>query len=58
MNWVLTGEEQYWQNSKAIGREALLRKKQESAQLRMEGTTRIKNRKGKRITSTSALTRL
>jgi len=31
MMWILTGEEHYWQDSKAIGREAGVKKKIEDA---------------------------
>ena len=48
MEWVLTGGEEHWQDSEAIGREAGAEKKVTDAQLRMQGTTRIKKRKGKR----------
>ena len=47
MKWVLTGGEEHWKDSEAIGREAGIQKKIEDAELRMEGTTRIKKRKGK-----------
>jgi hypothetical protein len=47
MKWVLTGEEKYWQDSEAMGREAGVQKKIEAAEKRMVGTTRIKKRKGK-----------
>jgi hypothetical protein len=47
MEWVLTGSEEHWQDSKAIGREAGAEKKVTDAELRMQGTTRIKKRKGK-----------
>ena len=47
MKWVLTGGEEHWQDSKAIGREAGVEKKIEEAQLREQGTTRIKKRKVK-----------
>ena len=48
MEWILTGGEEHWQDSKAIGREAAVQKQDEAAQKRMEGTTRVKKRKGKR----------
>jgi hypothetical protein len=48
MMWILTGEEHYWQDFKAIGREAGVQKKIEDAQKRKLGTTRTKKRKGKR----------
>jgi hypothetical protein len=48
MKWVLTGEEKYWQDSKAMGREAGVMNQNEAAQKRIVGTTRIKKRKGKR----------
>ena len=47
MNWVLTGEEKYWKDSNAIGREAGVQKQDERAQLRKQGQARIKNRKAK-----------
>jgi elongation factor P hydroxylase len=47
MRWVLTGGEEHWQDSKAIGREAGVQKKIEDAELRMQSTTRIKKKKGK-----------
>ena len=47
MKWVLTGKEQYWQDSKAIGREALLKKKQEVVQLRKQGKKTAKRRNKK-----------
>ena len=48
MMWILTGEEQYWKDSNAIGREAGVLKKIEDAQKKKLGTTRTKKRKGKR----------
>ena len=47
MQWILTGGEEHWKDSKAIGREAGVQKQDEAAQKRMLGTTRIKKRKGK-----------
>ena len=47
MEWILTGGEEHWQDSKALGREAGAEKKVIDAQLRMQGTTRVKKRKGK-----------
>jgi hypothetical protein len=47
MEWVLTGGEEHWKDSEALGREAGAEKKVTDAQLRMQGTTRIKKRKGK-----------
>ena len=44
MNWVLTGEEKYWQDSKAIGREICVEKNMEAAQLRMQGKKTGKRR--------------
>ena len=37
MEWVLTGGEEHWQDSNAIGREAGVQKQDEAAQLRMQG---------------------
>ena len=48
MKWVLTGEDEHWKDSEAIGTEAAATKKIQDAQKRLEGTTRIKKRKGKR----------
>ena len=47
MKWVLTGEDEHWKDSEAIGTEAAATKKIQDAQKRLEGTTRIKKRKGK-----------
>jgi hypothetical protein len=47
MKWVLTGGEEFGKDSKANGREAGVQKKIEDAQLSMQGTTRIKKKKGK-----------
>ena len=47
MKWVLTGEEKHWQDSNAIGSEAMARKKKEDAQVRMMGK-KTTTRKGKR----------
>ena len=47
MMWILTGEEQYWKDSNAIGREAGAQKKIEDAQKKTLGTKRIKKKKGK-----------
>jgi hypothetical protein len=47
MKWVLTGEDKFWLDSEAMGREAGVQKKIEDAEKRMVGTTRIKKRKGK-----------
>ena len=44
MKWVLTGEEKYWQDSKAIGREAGVQKKVGDAQLRKQGKKTAKRR--------------
>jgi hypothetical protein len=44
MKWVLTGEENYWQDSEAIGRETGVMKQNEKAEKKMQG----KKRKGKR----------
>ena len=47
MNWVLTGDEKYWQDSKAIGREAGVMKQDEAAQLRKQGK-KTANRRNKK----------
>ena len=47
MEWILTGGEEQLKDSIAIGNEAAVQKKLTDAQLRMQGTTRVKKRKGK-----------
>ena len=47
MMWVLTGEEQYLKDSEAIGLETMLQKKQQAAEMRMQGLKTAK-RKNKR----------
>ena len=48
MQWILTGGEEHWKDSNAIGREAGVEKKVTDAQKRMQGTKRVAKRKGKR----------
>ena len=48
MDWILTGAEEHWKDSEAIGREAGVEKKLTDAQKRMQGTKRVAKRKGKR----------
>ena len=48
MEWILTGGEEHLQDSEALGREAGVQKQDEAAQMRMQGTKRVKKRKGKR----------
>ena len=47
MKWVLTGEDEHWIDSEAIGREAGMMVQNENAQKRTLGTKRIKNKKAK-----------
>ena len=47
MKWVLTGSEEFGKDSIAIGNETAVRKQNEKAEKRIEGTTRVKKRKGK-----------
>jgi len=48
MEWILTGGEEHWKDSEALGREAGAEKKVSDAQLRMQGkkTAKRKNKKG------------
>jgi hypothetical protein len=47
MRWVLSGGEEHWKDSQAIGQETLVKQKLEDAQLRMQGkkTAKRKNKK-------------
>jgi len=48
MEWILTGGEEHWKDSEALGREAGAEKKVTDAQLRMQGkkTAKRRNKKG------------
>ena len=48
MEWILTGGEEHWKDSEALGREAGVAKQDEAAQLRMQGkkTAKRRNKKG------------
>ena len=48
MEWILTGGEEHWKDSEALGREAGVQKQDEAAQLRMQGkkTAKRRNKKG------------
>ena len=48
MQWVLTGGEEHWQDSEALGREEGVKKQDEAAQKRMQGkkTAKRRNKKG------------
>ena len=48
MKWVLTGSEEFGNDSKALGREAGVMKQNERAQMMMLGKRKIAKRKGKR----------
>ena len=48
MQWILTGGEEHWKDSNAIGNEAAVENKLTDAQKRMQGTKRVSKRKGKR----------
>ena len=48
MEWILTGAEEHWKDSEALGREAGVEKQDEAAQKRMQGkkTAKRRNKKG------------
>ena len=48
MMWILTGEEQYWKDSKGIGNEAAVQKQNERDQMKIDGKRKIPKRKGTR----------
>ena len=48
MKWVLTGSEEFGKDSMAIGSEKIVQRNIQAAEKRMQGTTRIKRKKGKR----------
>ena len=49
MQWILTGEEEHWKDSEALGREAGVEKKVTDAQKRMLGKKTAKRRNKKAL---------